>query len=94
MRTIRAEDAPADLQEKTVIYPAVETLRTIVGKADNELTAAAAAWRAEPYTRRLCTAFQDPIGSIRLTPDNFIVIRVKYPRAPMPTAASQSDREG
>ena len=36
VRTIRAEDAPANLQEKTEIYPAVETLRQIVGKVDNK----------------------------------------------------------
>ena len=36
VRTIHPEDAPADLQEKTVIYPAVEELRRIVGKVDNE----------------------------------------------------------
>ena len=81
VRTILAEDAPADLQEKTAIYPAVETLRRIVGKAENEPRVAAAAWHAEPYVRRLCAAFQDPIDSIRLTPDNFIVIRVKYPES-------------
>ena len=79
VRTIHAEDTPADLQEKTVIYPAVETLRRIVGKADNEPRAAAAAWHAEPYIRRLCSQFQDPIEKIRLTPDNFIVIEVKFP---------------
>ena len=79
VRTIRTEDAPTDLEEKTAIYAAVETLRRIVGKADKEPMAAAAAWHAEPYIRRLCTVFQDPIDSIRVTPDNFIVIRVKYP---------------
>ena len=79
VRTICAEDAPADLDEKTAIYPAVETLRRIVGKADNDPEAAAAAWHAEPYVRRLCAAFQDPIRRIRLTPDNFIVIEVKFP---------------
>ena len=78
-RPITAEDAPADLDQKTAVYPAVETLRRIVGQADNEPLAAAAAWHAEPYIRLLCAAFQDPIGTIRLTPDNFIVIRVKFP---------------
>ena len=79
VRTIPVEDAPADLQEKTVIYSAVETLRTIVGKADNEPAAAAAGWHAESYIRCLCSRFQDPIGSIRLRSDNFIVIEVKFP---------------
>lgn len=79
VRTIPPEDAPADLQEKTVIYPAVETLRRIVGKVDNEPTAAAAAWHAEPYIRCLCSRFKDPIQGIRLLPDNFIVIEVKFP---------------
>ena len=79
VRTICAEDAPTDLDEKTAIYPAVETLRRIVGKADNEPRAAAAAWHAEPYIRLLCSQFQDPIGKIRLTPENFIVIEVKFP---------------
>ena len=79
VRTICAEDASTDLDEKTAIYPAVETLRRIVGQADNDPEAAAAAWHAEPYVRRLCAAFQDPIGKIRLTPDNFIVIEVKFP---------------
>ena len=81
VRTVRVEDAPGDLEEKTAIYPAVETLRRIVGEADNEPKAAAAAWHAEPYIRRLCAAFQDPIDDIRLTPDNFIVIRVKFPES-------------
>ena len=79
VRTICAEDVPTDLDEKTAIYPAVETLRRIVGKADNEPEAAAAAWHAEPYIRHLCAAFQDPIRRIKLTPDNFIVIEVKFP---------------
>ena len=79
VRSVPPEDAPADLQEKTVIYPAVETLRRIVGMADNEPTAAASAWHAEPYIRCLCARFQDPIQSIRLTPDNFIVVEVKFP---------------
>ena len=79
VRTIYAEDAPADLTEKTAIYPAVETLRRIVGMADNEPEAAAAAWHAEPYVRRLCSQFQDPIRRIRLAPDHFIVVEVKFP---------------
>ena len=78
-RTISDEDAPADLDEKTVIYPAVETLRQIVGKAKNEPNAAAAAWHTEPYIRRLCAQFQDPILRIRLERDNFFVIEVKFP---------------
>ena len=96
MRTIRTEDAPADLDEKTAIYAAVETLRCIVGKVDNEPMAAAAAWHAEPYIRRLCAVFQDPIDSIRITPDNFIVIRGEV----TPTTANRlrphrnSGREG
>ena len=81
VRTIRAEDVPADLHEKTTIYPATETLRRIVGKAANEPRAAAAAWHAEPYIRCLCSRFQDPIGSIRLTPDYFIVITVNFPES-------------
>ena len=79
VRTIDAEDLPDDLDEKTVIYPAVETLRGIVDNAGSEPEAAAAAWHAEPYIRCLCAEFQDPIASIRLTPDNFIVIKVKFP---------------
>ena len=76
--TIGVEDAPGDLHEKTAIYAVVETLRRIVGKAKNE-PKAAAAWHAEPYIRRLCAQFQDPILRIRLTPDNFFVIEVKFP---------------
>lgn len=78
-RKIGAEDPPVDLEERTAVYSAVETLREIVGKADNEPHAAAAAWHAEPYIRRLCSAFRDPIAAIRLTEDNFIVIHIKYP---------------
>lgn len=79
VHTIDAEDAPDDLREKTLLYPAVEALRRIVGKALNEPEAAAAAWHAESYVRSLCAKFRDPIESIRLTPDNFIVIKVKFP---------------
>ena len=79
VRTIDADDAPDDLGEKTAVYAAVETLRRIVGNADNEPEAAAAAWHADPYIRRLCAEFQDPIDCIRLTPDNFIVIEVGFP---------------
>ena len=79
VRTISGEDPPADLDEKTAVYPAVETLRRIVGQADDEPAAAAAAWHAEPYIRRLCAVFQNPIDAIQLTDDNFIVIRVKFP---------------
>ena len=79
VRIVDADDAPADLQEKTAIYPAVETLRRIVGKANNDPTAAAAAWHAEPHIRCLCARFQDPIQSVKLMPDSFIVIEVKFP---------------
>ena len=78
-RTIGGQEPPVDLEERTAIYSATETLRRIVGQADNEPLAAAAAWHAEPYVRRLCAAFLDPIAGIRLTEDNFIVIRIRYP---------------
>ena len=38
------------LQEKTAIYPAIEAPRRVVGKADNEPSAAAAAWHAPRST--------------------------------------------
>lgn len=84
VRTIDREQAPADLDEKTAIYPAVQDMRRIVGKTRNTPEAAAAAWHAEPFIRCLCATFQDPIESIRLTPDNFIVIEVKFPEGSEP----------
>ncbi|MYA85240.1 MAG: hypothetical protein F4Y12_06610 [Acidimicrobiaceae bacterium] len=58
----------------------METLRRIVGQAHHEPKAAAAAWHAESYIRSLCAKLHDPIDSIRLPPDNFIVIKVKVPK--------------
>lgn len=76
-----ADNPPSDLDEKTAVYAAVETLRQIVGKTGNTVNAAAAAWHAEPYIRRLCAAFLDPIHSIRITDDDFVVIKLSYPES-------------
>lgn len=78
-RALDTHNLPMDLQEKTAVYASVDVLRNIVGRSGNRTDAAAAAWHAEPYVRSLCSAFEDPIGSIRLTPDNFIVIEIKFP---------------
>lgn len=74
-------EKPEDLLEKTAVYSALTTLRQLVEKCSlgNRTEAASSAWHIEAYIRRLCSRFEDPIRSIHITCDNFVVVTINFP---------------
>ena len=80
-------DLPQDLQEVTTMYSAIKALRDAVGgpirrrnlASERIIEAASSAWHAEPCIRHLCSRFEDPIKSISISDDNFVIVTVKFP---------------
>ena len=74
-------DLPEDYEEMTATYAAVQALRHAVGGpfGRQEAEAASSAWHIEPCIRHLCTVFEDPIRSIQITEDNFVVVTLNFP---------------
>ena len=72
---------PHDLYELTTAYSAVAALRQAVENLPQgrRAEAASSAWHAEPCVRRLCSEFEDPIQHIRISDDNYVVIKMKFP---------------
>ena len=67
---------PKDWEKVATMYGAVQALRSLVGgpfgRRDSET--ASSAWHIEPCIRHLCEVFEDPIESIGITEDNFVVV--------------------
>ena len=51
-------------------------LRSRKCQADAIVEAASAAYHAEPLLRLLCEQFEDPVRSVAISDDNFVVIRI------------------
>ena len=77
---VSAERQPAvGLDEKLKVYASIRVLRTLVDQTRNETVAASAAWHAEPYIRRLCAQFEDPINTMYFD-GNHLLINVNLPQ--------------
>ena len=68
-------------------------------EAERRTGAASAASHAEPYIRKLCSTFVDPIDSISMTDDDLLVVALKIPpnanaRACMPLVRWARARTG
>ena len=76
-----ALELPDDLEEVTSVYGAVQALKQAVNKvsAVRRVEVSSAAWYAEPYIRRLCAKFENPIAGIAIKDSNDIVIRFNFP---------------
>ena len=72
-------DPPGDLEEKTTLYSVLRALRQKVHQTDNNQQVICAAWHAEPWLRRLCAEFDNPIAGFRVTDDSFIVADIGFP---------------
>ena len=74
-------DPPEGLHRALTTYSATQALRHAVDRLTGErkVQAASAAWHAEPCVRQLCTTFEDPVRTVRVTDDNFIVVTVRFP---------------
>ena len=75
------DNLPHNLRELTTTYSAVSALRRAVERLPQErrTEAASSAWHAEPCVRRLCAEFEDPIQHIRISDDNGVIIKMKFP---------------
>ena len=73
--------AIAGVEKITVSYSSAESLRSSLYEYNNErrVEIASAAFFVEPYLRYLISAFEDPIGRISVTADNFVVLQMKFP---------------
>ena len=60
---------------------ALAALRGKVEQVEGErrTKAASAAWHAEPWVSHLCRRFVDPIGSVRITMDDILVVSLRFP---------------
>ena len=68
-----AEDVPSDLAEKLTIYPQIKQLRDLFAQSAKTIALASSAWHADPYVRRLCAKFKDPIASMEFNGNNLVV---------------------
>ena len=61
---------------------ALAALRGKVAQVQGErrTKAASAAWHAEPWVSHLCRRFVDPIGSMRITEDDILVVSLRFPK--------------
>ena len=55
-------------------------------QGERRTKAASAAWHAEPWVSHLCRRFVDPIGSVRITEDDILVISLRFPKGVHATA--------
>ena len=80
--TYTEEDLPNDLYEKTTTYSTLIALRRAVEKCSvrRRTEAASSAWHIEPCIRRLCARFDDPIKTISISEDNYVVVAIKFPK--------------
>ena len=78
-----ATDLPENWQEVTNTYGAVHALRYAVGgpfgSNETKPELASSAWHMEPCIRRLCSIFEDPVRTIQITEDNFVVVTLNFP---------------
>ena len=74
-------ELPEDLHEKSTTYSSLIALRQAVENCSvrRRTEAASSAWHTEPCIRRLCTRFEDPIKTISISDDNFVVVDIKFP---------------
>ena len=75
----RGENGADPLNESELIHQVVRALRIAVEKFPDScrVEASSAAFHAEPLLRRLCEEFEDPVRSVAISADNFVVVRVK-----------------
>lgn len=75
------DEPPDGLHRALTAYSAIQALRHAVDDvtSDRRVEAASAAWHAEPCIRQLCAAFEDPVRTVRLTDDNFLVVTIRFP---------------
>lgn len=68
----------APLEEGELKHQAVRALRIAVERIPDKrlVDAASAAFHAEPLVIRLCEEFLDPIRSVTISDDNFVIIRI------------------
>ena len=83
-RVIPSSDArrlAVAVDEAAAAEAALAALRQRIGEVEGErrTRAASAAWHAEPYVRRLCSTFVDPIESVSMTDDDILVVALKIP---------------
>ena len=71
----------AAVQEAAAAEAALGALRHKVGQVSGRRRTkiAAAAWHAEPWIRSLCSRYHDPIGGVRISDDDILVIHLKLP---------------
>lgn len=76
-----SDDPPEGLHRALTTYSATQALRHAVDRLTGErkVQAAGAAWHAEPCVRQLCATFEDPVETVRVTDDNFIVVTIRFP---------------
>ena len=69
------------VEEAAAAESALAALRQRVGDVEGErrTNAASAAWHAEPYIRKLCATFVDPIASVSMTEDDLLVVALNIP---------------
>lgn len=74
-------ELPEDLREKSTTYSALTALRQAVENCSvrRRTQAASSAWHLEPCIRRLCARCEDPIKTISISEDNFVVVAIKFP---------------
>lgn len=70
------------VDETAIAEAALAALRQRIEdvEGDRRTRAASAAWHAEPYIRKLCSTFVDPIESVSMTDDDILVVALKIPR--------------
>ena len=87
---------PEDLEEMTSVYGAVQALKHAVKRvsAVRRVEVSSAAWYAEPYVRRLCAKFENPIAGIAIKDSNDIVIRLNFPPERETVAAAVVSPQG
>jgi len=74
----RGESEDTHIEEAELKHQAVRSLRIAVEKVpdDRLVAAASSAFHAEPLILQLCEKFVDPIRSVAISDDNFVVVRI------------------
>ena len=77
-KSVGAYKDPQDVASAAALQALRSKVEQVQG--DRRMRAASSAWHAEPWIRRLCEMFVDPIGAVWITDDDILVVDLKFPK--------------
>ena len=77
-KSVGAYEDPRDVAAAAALQALRSKVEQVQG--DRRMRAASSAWHAEPWIRRLCKMFVDPIGAVLITDADILVVDLKFPK--------------